>query len=218
VQTGSGPVLLGSWCGPELSTVTSYSLMLSIHLRSVLLPPTRTVCALIIPLTCYRSVACLNVITLNTRVQTCLQILDVSSIFTECIIIQLYVHSLLHVLRHIKLVLCPRETIFHARINPLSLTFMYIMYQNSVSTALRMQTASDSKTTQVTLFREVLAVWESCGSRKYTHVFHCADWMIKQTLSTSVYIFLILFQPDICCSSWLFTNRVTLSVFHVYGV
>ena len=52
----------------------------------------------------------------------------------------------------------PPETIFHARINPLRLTFMYIIYQNSVSTALRMQSASDSKTTQLMLFREVIAV------------------------------------------------------------
>lgn len=32
---------------------------------------------------------------------------------------------------------------------------MYIMYQNSVSTALRMQTALGSKTTQVTLFENL---------------------------------------------------------------
>ena len=109
-----GPALLGSWCGPELSAVTSYNLVLSIHLCSVLLPPTSTLRALIIPLACYRSVACLNVITLNTRVHTCLQILKVSSIFTECIIIQIYVrvHSLLHGLRHINFVLCPQRPFF----------------------------------------------------------------------------------------------------------
>lgn len=132
--------------------------MLSIHLRSVFLPPTSTLCGLTIPLACYRSVACLSVITLNTCVQTCLQILEVSSIFIECIIIQLYVHSLLHVLRRIKLVLCPQRPFFMHVLTPLRLTFMYIMYQNSVSTALRMQSASNSKTAQVTLFREVIAV------------------------------------------------------------
>jgi len=60
----------------------------------------------------------------------------------------------------------PPETISHARINPLSLTFMYLMYQNSVSSALRMQSASNGKPTQIMLFREVIAVWESSGSRK----------------------------------------------------
>jgi len=75
--------LLGSRCDPELSAGTSYSLMLSIYLRSVFLPPTSTLCAHIIRLACYMSVACLYVITLNTCVQTCLQILEVSSIFID---------------------------------------------------------------------------------------------------------------------------------------
>jgi hypothetical protein len=107
-----GPILLGSRCDPELSTDTSYSLMLSFHLRSVFLPPTSNFCAVIVPLACYRSVACLNVITLSTCVQTCLQILEVCSICIDYIVIQLYVHSLLHFLRCIKLVLCPQRPFF----------------------------------------------------------------------------------------------------------